>query len=486
MSSVESLKQIYEANGQSQVFTFFDSLSESSKAALVQQLSSIDPERVSNIAKSVLSTTPDSSSETEKISPLPASASASLLTASADEIAQWTTTGHNLIAENTVAVVLLAGGQGTRLGSSAPKGCFDIGLPSHKSLFELQAERILSLQKLVSRITGKVNVVIPWYIMTSGPTKQPTVSFFRDHDYFGLDPANVTFFEQGVLPCIDNQGKILLESPDKVAVAPDGNGGIYRALVDQAILPDLTRRGIKHVHAYCVDNCLVKMADPVFIGFAASRNVNVATKSVPKRSPIENVGLIVSKDGRPAVIEYSEISAEMAHRTVTAKNREELAFRTANIVNHYYSVEYLTGIPLWRDDYLPYHVARKKIPTVDLVTGQPVSPATPNGIKLEQFIFDCFPQIKLSRFANLEVLREDEFSPLKNKAGTVGEDDADSSRADLLKQGKRWLEAIGASVAPGVVGVEVPPLVSFAGENLEQFKGKSFSSEIELGQEAKI
>ncbi|KAK9460828.1 nucleotide-diphospho-sugar transferase [Lipomyces oligophaga] len=484
--SYNEIKAAYTAAGQDHVFTFYDQLSSEEQSTFLAQLKSIDPHRITNIAKTVLA--PEISNESiisvgPEITPLPDSATASLFTASADQIVDWKKKGTALIAENAVAVVLLAGGQGTRLGSTAPKGCFDIGLPSHKSLFALQAERILSLQKVVAHSTGSGKVTIPWYIMTSGPTRAPTQAFFQQHSYFGLEEENIIFFEQGVLPCIDNAGKIMLETKSKVAVAPDGNGGIYRALTEAGVLKDLKKRGIRHLHAYCVDNCLVRMADPVFLGFAASRNVSVATKSVPKRNPTENVGLIVSKDNHPAVIEYSEISDEMAHRTVASvEGTSALAFRTANIVNHYYSLAYLETIPTWRENYLPYHVAKKKIPCIDLSSGETLTPSTPNGIKLEQFIFDCFPQLNMSEFANLEVSRDDEFSPLKNKAGTVGEDDADSSRADLMKQGKRWLLASGAHVPESILGVEVPPLLSYAGENLEWTKGLTFDTEKEISK----
>ncbi|KAK9446980.1 nucleotide-diphospho-sugar transferase [Limtongia smithiae] len=472
MPALEELRAAYAAAGQDHVFTFYDSLTSTEQASFLTQLASIDPARITHIASSVLSSITFPDSTPGEITPLPSAATASLLTASSADIAKWYDAGITLLAQNSVAVVLLAGGQGTRLGSADPKGCFDIGLPSHASLFELQAHRILGLQRLVQDTTGVTKVVIPWYIMTSGPTRAPTEAFFSKNRYFGLAPSDVIFFEQGVLPCIDNSGKIMLDTPSSVAVAPDGNGGIYRALVQQHVLADMAARGVKHVHAYCVDNCLARLADPVFLGFASSRGVAVATKSVPKRAPEESVGLIVSKNKRPAVIEYSEISTEMA---AARAEDGELALRTANIVNHYYSTSYLADIPEWPESYLPYHVARKKIPCTDLTTGTRIAPASPNGIKLEQFIFDCFPQLQMSEFANLEVRREDEFSPLKNKAGTVGEDDADSSRADLLRQGKRWLLAAGASFDDDVLGVEVPPLISYAGEGLDAAKGKHFS-----------
>src|ERR1700761_563957 len=204
----------------------------------------------------------------------------------------------------------------------------------------------------------------------------------------------------------------------------------------------MNKRGVKHIHAYCVDNCLVRVADPTFIGFAAEKNVDIATKVVRKRNAKESVGLILQKNGKPDVVEYSEIDAETAEAK-DPKNSELLKFRAANIVNHYYSFRFLESIPDWAHR-LPHHVAKKKIPTVD-GEGKPVKPEKPNGIKLEQFVFDCFPFLSMDKFACMEVKREDEFSPLKNAKGT-GEDDPDTSRRDILQQGRRFLEGVGATV----------------------------------------
>ena len=354
----------------------------------------------------------------------------------------------------------MAGGQGTRLGSSAPKGCFNIGLPSEKSLFKIQAERIRKLQRLAAKKAGNKEAVLPWYVMTSGPTRGPTEKYFEENGYFGLEKENVVIFEQGVLPCISNEGKILLESKGKVAVAPDGNGGIYQALVTSTVIQDMRKRGIQHIHAYCVDNCLVKVADPVFIGFAASKDVDIATKVVRKRNATESVGLILLKNGRPDVVEYSEIDKETAEAK-DAKQPDVLKFRAANIVNHYYSFRFLESIPDWAHK-LPHHVARKKIPYVDTEKGTTIKPEKPNGIKLEQFVFDVFPLLELNKFACLEVKREDEFSPLKNAKGT-GEDDPDTSKRDILDQGKRWAQAAGATVVSQGTddGIEVSPLISY-------------------------
>lgn len=455
-ADLSALKDKYAQAGQEHVFNFYDSLAAADKAALYGQLAGFDPAHINDITKRALSPPKDDGETTTTLEPLPDSATASILDSAAGDLDRWYKSGLELIGKGQVAVVLMAGGQGTRLGSSAPKGCFDIGLPSKKSLFQIQAERIGKVQTLAAK-QGGANAVVPWYVMTSGPTRGPTEAFFRENGYFGLDEANVVFFEQGVLPCISNEGKILLETKGKVAVAPDGNGGIYNALILSGVIDDMRKRGIEHIHAYCVDNCLVKVADPTFVGFSAEKKVDIATKVVRKRNATESVGLILSKNGKPDVVEYSEIDKATAEAE-DPRQPGVLKFRAANIVNHYYSFAFLESIPRWAHE-LPHHVARKKIPAADLETGETVKPEKPNGIKLEQFVFDVFPLLPLEKFACLEVRREDEFSPLKNARGT-GEDDPDTSKRDILNQGERWVKAAGATVVQDG-GVEVSPLISY-------------------------
>ncbi|EQL03946.1 hypothetical protein G6O67_008416 [Ophiocordyceps sinensis] len=478
--ALSDLKAKYSDAGQDHVFAFYDSLSSSQRGLLFDQLSSFDPAHINDVSKRALST-PASDKSNDTLEPLPDSATASILDSSPADISKWYSSGLDLIARNKVAVVLMAGGQGTRLGSSAPKGCFDIGLPSHKTLFQIQAERIRKVQKLAAEKTGASSAVVPWYVMTSGPTRGPTQRFFEEHSYFGLDSANVSIFEQGVLPCISNEGKILLEDKSKVAVAPDGNGGIYQALVASGVLDDMRKRGIQHIHAYCVDNCLVKVADPVFLGFSASLDVDIATKVVRKRNATESVGLILSKNGKPDVVEYSEIDKATAEAQ-DPKQAGLLKFRAANIVNHYYSFRFLESIPQWSHK-LPHHVANKKIPAVDPKTGETIKPESPNGIKLEQFVFDVFPLLSLDKFACMEVRREDEFSPLKNARGK-GEDDADTSKRDIMDQGKRWAQEAGATVVEDG-GIEVSPLISYGGEGMEKLKGTTIRAPAVLELEQK-
>ncbi len=271
-----------------------------------------------------------------------------------------------------------------------------------------------------------------------------------------------------------DDGKVFLETRSRVAVAPDGNGGLYAALrkplssdKSHTVLSDLERRKIQYVHSYCVDNCLVRIADPVFLGYCIQKQADCAAKVVPKSHPTESVGVIARRGDKFSVVEYSEISKEQAERRTPTG---ELAFRAGNIANHFYTTSFLKDVESFEEE-LAFHIARKKIPHVDLTTGETVKPTKPNGMKLEMFVFDVFPFTK--HFAVLEVARAEEFSPLKNAPGT-GSDDPETSRRDLLAQHRRFLEAAGATVKEGVE-IELSPLVTYAGEGLEAVKGKTFT-----------
>ena len=214
---LQTLRETYQGAKQEHVLTFYEELDTESKAALFEQLSSFDPRRINILADKATHPPKKDESKTPSVEPLPKSATASLLDLPKKDVEKWYNAGLGLIADNKVGVVLMAGGQGTRLGSSAPKGCFDIGLPSQKTLFQMQGERILKAQQLGQKYSGgKEKPAIPWYVMTSGPTRKPTEDFFKAHNYFGLEKENVIIFEQGVLPCISNEGKILMESKSKV------------------------------------------------------------------------------------------------------------------------------------------------------------------------------------------------------------------------------------------------------------------------------
>ncbi|OBA23270.1 nucleotide-diphospho-sugar transferase [Metschnikowia bicuspidata var. bicuspidata NRRL YB-4993] len=451
----------------------YNALSGADKDSFYAQLSQIDnPKRLVDTVESAISHSASTSASRE-YAQLPATSTGSVLDHNAAEAKDWESRGLAAIAHNEVAVLLLAGGQGTRLGSLDPKGCFDVGLPSGKSLFQVQAEKIRKIQALASD-----SAVVQWYIMTSGPTRDATEGYFKKNGYFGLKEEQVTFFNQGTLPCFDAEGKkILLQSPSSICESPDGNGGLYKAIQKAGILQDMKNKGIKHVHMYCVDNCLVKVADPVFLGFAIERKFELATKAVRKRDAFESVGLIVLDKNaqKPCVIEYSEISQDLAQKT-DPQDASKLYLRAANIVNHYYSVDLLdTMLEKWTSsqEFLPFHIAKKKIPCYNMETGEYVKPTEPNGIKLEQFIFDVFSSVDLAKFGCLEVERSEEFSPLKN-SNAASNDNPNSCKKHYLELGTKWVRENGGLVPEGAT-VEVSALTSYAGENLEFVKGRQFT-----------
>lgn len=277
------------------------------------------------------------------------------------------------------------------------------------------------------------------------------------------------------------EGKVLLESQSRVAVSPDGNGGLYAATrsslspedKSKTVLSDLAKRKVLYVHAYGVDNCLVRVADPVFLGYSIQKQADCVAKVVPKADPTESVGVVACRGSKFSVVEYSEISKEQAERR---DSNGDLAFRAGNIVNHFYTTAFLNRVQAFEEE-LTFHIARKKIAHVDLESGNLVKPTKPNGMKLEMFVFDVFPFTE--RFSVLEVARNEEFSPLKNAPGT-GSDDPETSRRDLIAQHRRFLEKAGATVKDGVE-IEISPLVSYAGEGLESVKGKTFTKSGSVG-----
>ncbi|CCG24355.1 Uap1 UDP-N-acetylglucosamine pyrophosphorylase [Candida orthopsilosis Co 90-125] len=481
--TVESQQHIFETfkkANQSHIFKYYDQLTVDEQTQFLSQLSSVEnPSKlVATVSDAIKYSSSNSSSK--NFTQLPNEQTASTLDLDSQTSQHWSELGYQAIADGEVAVLLMAGGQGTRLGSSDPKGCYDVSLPSHKPLFQIQAEKILKIEQLAQKKLQLEKLpTIMWYIMTSGPTRKSTEKFFTQHNYFGLDSKQVVFFNQGTLPCFDLSGeKILLQSKNAICESPDGNGGLYKALLNNGILEDMVNKKIKHIHMYCVDNALVKVADPLFIGFAIDKQFDLATKVVRKRDANESVGLIVLNDDtkRPCVIEYSEISQELAEKR-DPQDDSKLFLRAANIVNHYYSIDLLTKmIPQWisSQEYLPFHIAKKKIPSIDLKTDQFYKPETPNGIKLEQFIFDVFTSVSLSKFGCLEVDRTDEFSPLKNADGAKN-DTPTSCRQDYLERGTKWVKENGGEVEQGAL-VEVDPLTSYGGEGLEFVKGQVFTN----------
>lgn len=466
----------YKKAGQSHIVAAYEALQPHEQKAFLLQLSAIDDpvELVQTVQEAIKF----SKAAGEKLfAQLPHELTASTIEQTREHLDRWFDLGLEAIAKNEVAVLLLAGGQGTRLGCSDPKGCYDIGLPLGKTLFQIQAEKILKVQQLAKEKFPESSPKVQWYIMTSGPTREATEKHFEQKGHFGLAADQITFFNQGTLPCFSLDGsKILMSSKLSICESPDGNGGLYKAIAKARLLEDFRKKGIKHIHMYCVDNCLVKVADPQFLGFAIERDFKVATKAVRKRDAAELVGLIVldEQNQRPCVIEYSEVSKELTEKPDPA-DADKLYLRAANIVNHYYSVGVLEELlEEWTSsqEHLPFHIAKKKISSIDLETGEFVKPEQPNGIKLEQFIFDVFPSVALDKFGCLEVERAEEFSPLKNNTAAAN-DNAITCKKHFLELGTKWVRENGGIVPEGAL-VEVLGLTSYHGEHLDHVKGKQF------------
>jgi len=266
---MEALRRRVEDAGQGHVLDGWDALTEAQRASLTQQLEEIDFDYVNRIFQSSMEAAKEAASPAEPVTDV-----VTIAATSDEQRKAWRATGLKLIAEGKLGLLLLAGGQGTRLGSSAPKGCYDIGLPSGKSLFALQAERIIRLQQLAAESTGQaIKGPMRWYVMTSRATDDATRAFFKEHAFFGLDPAQVMFFSQGMLPALTQEGRVIMEAPGKLAMAPDGNGGVYVALRAAGVLADMEANGVEAVDCYCVDNALVRLGDPLFAGFCKESGV---------------------------------------------------------------------------------------------------------------------------------------------------------------------------------------------------------------------
>jgi UDP-N-acetylglucosamine/UDP-N-acetylgalactosamine diphosphorylase len=363
--------------------------------------------------------------------------------------ATLTAHGEALLRAGKVACFMVAGGQGTRLGWDAPKGTFPATPILRAPLFRVFAEQIHAARR-------RYGAMIRWYIMTSPMNDAPTRAFFAEHGHFGLGADTVMFFPQGTLPSLTLDGKLLLAEPDEIAVNPDGHGGSLRALRHAGALDDMLAHGIEHISYFQVDNPLVHVVDPRFIGVHAAHpgsSGEMTSKMVAKRDAAEKVGVFCASAGRTMVVEYSDLPASLAAERDGAGR---LRFDAGSIAIHMLSrafVERLTDHGL----ALPLHKARKKVPFIG-DDGRRVEPATPNAIKMETFVFDAIPMAQSSLV--VETDRAEEFAPIKN---ADGDDSPATSMAAQSARAARWLEAAGWSIPRTVDGapdctIELSPL----------------------------
>lgn len=342
---------------------------------------------------------------------------------SKDEYNKYYEIGKRKIEEGKYAVVTMAGGQGTRLGYVAPKGTFKIGGGVEKTLFEALSDTIKEARK-------KFNAKIPWYIMTSRENNNATEKFFEKNDFFGLPYEDVKFFKQGELPMLDTNGKLMLDETGVIKLAADGHGGVFGSLAKNRYLEDMQARGIEWVFISGVDNVLAGLVDPISVGLAVTEGTMATGKSVVKRSPEEKVGVFCKKNGRPYVIEYTEITDEMAN----ARDKNgELLYGESHILTNLFNIKALENIA---QNKLPYHKAFKKAKYMD-ENGEIIKPEKPNAFKYEAFIFDAFES--LDSMSILRVRREDEFAPLKNADGEDSPDTARELYINYMERKKKGL-----------------------------------------------
>lgn len=471
----DSLRARYTAAGQQHVMQFLPELDEAQQQQLAFDMLQVPVEELAEEWKKVQQADAAASQATPaQLTPFPHSNVSDLAALDAATRQRWYRSGLKLIAEGKVGALLMAGGQGTRLGSSAPKGCYDIGLLSNKSLFQLQAERLLRVRQLAAEQEGKSvdEVHVRWYIMTSIATHTATVSFFRSHSFFGVPDSDCFFFQQSELPSFDLQsGRMLLEGKAKLSLSPNGNGGIFEGAKRQGALEDMQKHGISYIHVYGVDNVLARVADPTFIGFAVQKGADCANKVVLKSEPSEKVGVMCLRDGRPSVVEYSELP-----RAMSEMRGEDgaLLYSAANIVQHFFTIEFLQK---HADTPLIYHMARKAIRHVD-PSGSLLSPSAPNGAKLEMFVFDSFERAE--RMQCMAVRRDEEFAPVKNANAPGVTDTPSTARRAVANLHAEWIKKAGGKIAErqqaekDACVCEISPLVSYAGEGLEsRVQGKS-------------
>lgn len=389
---MEKIKEILKKYNQEHLVMFYDSLNDSQRENLINDILNVDFELMNS-----LKDTQETISLNEEIMPV-GSISKSNLTE--EKINYFKLNGKNIIQNGSYAVVTMAGGQGTRLGHDGPKGTYMLNLNSGtKSIFEIFVDYL-------KQAYSEYGVYLSWYIMTSRDNNDDTVKFFEDNNYFGYPKEKIKFFTQGELPITDVEGNLLLESECKLLKAADGNGGVFGAM--SKILDDMKSQGIEWVLITGIDNILVNIADELYIGLVDAENELNGVKSIAKNSPEEKVGVFCKRNGKPSIIEYSEMNEDMKYAT---DENGELKYADANIVNHLINIKILEKI---QNEKLPIHKAIKKMNYIDK-QGKKQIPEEPCLIKYEAFIFDYLS--KVDGVTILRVDRDKEFAPVKNKQG---------------------------------------------------------------------
>ncbi|HKJ24434.1 MAG TPA: UTP--glucose-1-phosphate uridylyltransferase [Myxococcota bacterium] len=414
MAAESETRERWEAAGQGHVFRFWGDLGAAARERLLRQLARFDPAPLARAAREAAA---GPRLHAEDLAPPEAVFAPGDPGRGALEGA-----GAAELAAGRVAVLTVAGGQGTRLGFDGPKGAFPIGPVSERSLFELFAQRIAGLGRRHGR-------PVPWIVMTSPATDAATRAFFAAHGDFGLEPGQTRFVVQGSLPALDLEGRALLAAPDRLAEAPDGHGGVFAALLASGALAELAERGLERVFYHHVDNPLVRVGDPAFLGLHAVRGAEMSCKAVEKLDALESMGFLCQRAGRTEVIEYSEIPAEIAAARAPDGG---LRFRLGSVGIHVLERRFLERVAAGPP--LPLHAARKPVRAL----GRDGAPATVEAWKLERFVFDALARARV--VALMETLRRDEYSPVKHAGGAAS---PETARRDLVASYRRWIDEAG-------------------------------------------
>jgi UDP-N-acetylglucosamine/UDP-N-acetylgalactosamine diphosphorylase len=466
-------RRVAEA-GQEHVFRFWNELPEEGQRRLLGQLAAVDFEELGRLVDQHIT-----HSRPHELPPNLEPAPFIPIPRTEDQWAERrrvSDLGESLLAGGKVAAMVVAGGQGTRLGFDGPKGAFPIGPVSGRSLFAIFADTLHAARRTFG-------APIPWYIMTSPANNRETQDFFEAHNCFDLPCTEVKFFAQGVMPAVDLKGRLILAARDELAWNPDGHGGSLRALAAGGMLADMAARGVEYISYFQVDNPLVPALDPVFLGYHAQASSDLSSKVVRKREPKEKLGVFGTSGGKHYVIEYFDVPDAMgAERAADGS----LRFAAGNVAIHILSRRFVERLTAGGRFALPFHRATKKIPYVD-ETGRQVTPSEPNGVKLESFIFDALPMAE--RTVVLEVDRRQEFSPVKNASG---EDSPDSARADMIRLAAKTMEQAGVRVPRSPQGepafkIEINPLAARDPEELKVLVARlnlhNVASDLYLGPE---
>ena len=451
-----SLGERLAAVGQHRLAAALARLSGAEEARLRDQVEALDLDLVGNLVGDLVEG--GGPPELGRIEPLAAEDVIPIPRSEADKerAREAAATGADALRNGRVAAVLLAGGQGSRLGFDGPKGAFPFAPITGRSLFAHHAAKIAGLR-------DRYAAPIPWYVLTSPQNDGETRAFFAEHDHFGLDPASVRFVVQGTLPAVDREdGAILLEAPDRLALSPDGHGGLLSALRASGALDEMDAAGVTTIFTFQVDNPLLPVCRPDVVGHHVQAGADMSSMVVRKLGPEEKMGVIARVDGRTGVVEYSDLPDELAQQR---DDDGELAFWAGSIAVHCVEVAFVRQLTEG-GLRLPYHRALKRVPHVD-DAGRAVDPDESNAVKFETFLFDALPSAR--RSVTIEARREDSFSPIKNAEGP---DSPATARRDLNRLYARWLEAAGVSVPRDgdgePVDLEIDPRLALDADELSR------------------